>query len=115
MKLDKQDIAKVKKRLEKEKRNLLKRIEELKAQDPFSDPERLVDNAASDSDAKEESGHDRYVAMIDELTIRLNNIEDAFTSIKSGTYGQCQKCKKSIDTSRLLALLTAKFCMKCRE
>ena len=45
--------------LEEEKKKLVAQMSDLSAQDPFSDPNRANDNAASDSEASEESSHDR--------------------------------------------------------
>ena len=57
--------------LEEEKKKLIVQMSDLSAQDPFSDPERVNDNAASDSEASEESSHDRFAAMLDELKVKL--------------------------------------------
>ncbi|OGG02993.1 hypothetical protein A2W14_04425 [Candidatus Gottesmanbacteria bacterium RBG_16_37_8] len=92
-----------------------KRISSLKLQDPFSDPDRLNDNAASDTEAKEESSHDRMEALEKVLKRNLEEINLALIRIKKGTYGKCQNCGKMIDTDRLAIKPTALYCVSCER
>jgi len=108
-------LNEIRKSLEEEKKELLFRIDELLKQDPFSNPDRLSDNAASDRDADEESSHDRFSAMIEELRKKLSSIDDALFRVSDGTYGYCVKCKAMIDTDRLSVLPTAHLCRACEE
>lgn len=99
--------------LEEEKKKVSLRISELTAQDPFSDPERLNDNAASDMEASEESNHDRFQAMLDELKEKLTLLDDALQRIGSGSFGVCTSCGMEIEADRLKILPTAVLCSKC--
>jgi RNA polymerase-binding transcription factor DksA len=99
--------------LEEEKTSIEKRIDELSKQDPFTDSERLNDNAASDAEATEENNHDRYQAMIEELQHKRAHIDEALTRIGTGTYGTCVHCGKMIDTDRLSVLPATIMCMEC--
>ena len=99
--------------LEQEKKELVARIAELSAQDPFSDPDRASDNAASDTEASEESSHDRFAAMVDELKAKLVSVDAALIRIGDGTYGYCTNCQSMIDTDRLGILPTATLCLSC--
>lgn len=99
--------------LEEEKKKTADRMAALLAQDPFSDPERANDNAASDNEAKEESSHDRFAAMIEELQKRTDDIDAALIRISNGTYGFCANCNQMIDTDRLAVLPTATLCLSC--
>lgn len=101
--------------LEEEKTHVAARIETLIAQDPFSDPGRLNDNAASDAEASEESDHDRYVALVDELKSQLSKIDGALVRISDGSYGYCINCHEMIDTDRLAILPTATLCLSCER
>lgn len=102
-------------RLEEEKRQVKSRIEALGRQDPFSDPDRTNDNAASDSEASEEFNHDRVVAMISELEVQLSAIDGALLRIGQGTYGKCVNCRRTIETDRLKILPTATLCLTCER
>lgn len=106
-------LSSIKKHLEEEKKRLVKRISELSTQDPFNDPDRTIDNAASDTEANEESNHDRMSALIDELKLQQAAVDQALDRITSGTYGFCVSCGVMIDTDRLNALPTATLCLAC--
>ena len=101
--------------LEEEKKKLVAQMRDLSAQDPFSDPDRVNDNAASDSEASEESSHDRCVAMLDELKVKLSHIDSALARIGDGSYGFCSNCREMIDTDRLAILPTATLCLFCER
>jgi RNA polymerase-binding protein DksA len=101
--------------LEEDKKKTEARIQELTAQDPFNDPERVNDNAASDSDASEESSHDRFAAMLEQQRAHIDAIDAALVRIANGTYGFCENCKKQIDTDRLAILPTATLCLACES
>jgi DnaK suppressor protein len=108
-------LHEIRRHLEEEKKLLEARIDELVKQDPFSDPDRLIDNAASDREADEESSHDRYTAIIEELRMKRKLLDDALIRISQGTYGFCCQCKMMIDTDRLNILPTATLCRACEE
>jgi len=101
--------------LEEEKKRTNARIAELSAQDPFSDPDRVNDNAASDSEANEESSHDRFAAMLEEMNTHLTDLDAALGRIGDGTYGYCTNCHQMIDTDRLGILPTATLCLSCEQ
>jgi DnaK suppressor protein len=105
----------LRKHLEEEKGKTSDRIAELSKQDPFSDPDRANDNAASDSEASEESSHDRFAAMVEELNARIAEIDAALERISNNTYGYCTNCQKMIDTDRLAILPTATLCLACEQ
>lgn len=115
MSLTDQDIQTIDKKLHEEEKKLKDQIAELTSQDPFSNPDRLTDNAASDTDAKEESVHDQYQALVSELQGRLDNVTAARKRIADDAYGRCQQCNKPIESNRLLALPYAKLCVTCSE
>ena len=101
--------------LEAEKKTVMARMSELNAQDPFSDPNRLNDNAASDSEANEESSHDRFTALVSELQLKVDQIDAALFRIADGSYGYCTNCKAQIDADRLSILPTAQLCLSCEQ
>ena len=108
-------LLKIKKILEKDKLNCQFRLEELDTQDPFSDPERLNDNAASDTDASEEANHDRVSALASELKNKLTATDKALGKIINGEYGLCENCHQPIEFNRLEILPIADLCMECEN
>jgi DnaK suppressor protein len=108
-------IEKTRIKLENQKSEIFEKKNDLMKQDPFSDPERLNDNAASDMEATEESSHDRVQALIDELDRQLVIIDLALQAIGQKMYGICVDCKKPIEIERLNALPTATTCLTCES
>ena len=108
-------LSELRKHLEAEKTQVNDRLTQINAQDPFTDPDRANDNAASDSEANEESSHDRFSAMADELKNRITDIDNALQRIADGSYGFCTNCKQMIDTDRLAILPTATLCLSCEQ
>lgn len=108
-------LSDIRAHLEEEKTRLLSRITELSGQDPFSDPNRTNDNAASDTEASEESDHDRVSALVAELKNQADEVEKALQKISDGTYGSCTVCGKMIDTDRLAIHPTATMCLVCES
>lgn len=113
--LPRETLAEIEARLLIEKKRVADQIKDLSAQDPFHDTDRLNDNAASDAEANEETNHERYQAMVDELKNKLMEIEAATVRIHDGTYGRCLSCHHLIDADRLAAIPTATLCMECQK
>jgi RNA polymerase-binding transcription factor DksA len=101
--------------LKSEEKRLKDKKVRLKKEDPFSDPDRVDDNAASDTDVNEQVGHERVQAIKLEVDKGLINIRKALTRIKVGNYGICANCGEMIDTDRLAINPTAEFCMECER
>ncbi|MBI3384723.1 TraR/DksA C4-type zinc finger protein [Candidatus Gottesmanbacteria bacterium] len=114
-KFPKNVLSNIKNYLEEKQKQTEKRLSELKKEDPFSDPTRLSDNAASDTEAKEEFGHDTISAIQLELSRGLVRIRKTLTKIKIGKYGICENCGKMIDTERLTVMPTAELCVDCEK
>lgn len=108
-------LEQIKKHLLKEKIRIETTLTSLKSQDPFSDPDRLNDNAASDTDAKEEISHERMEALEKELQLNLVEVVAALARIEKGNYGKCLNCGKLIDTDRLAVKPTALYCVDCER
>lgn len=92
-----------------------KTLKDLKSEDPFTDPGHVDDNAASDTEATEQSSHERIESLMHELTIRLEKIKNALFRIKKGKYGNCENCGKMISTERLAIMPTATLCVSCER
>lgn len=100
-------------------RDQLKKLERqkksLKEEDPFSNEERVNDNAALDTEAEEQFGHARTSALRGELDKRIIQVRKALTRVKIGKYGICENCGKMIDTDRLMIYPEATRCVSCEK
>ena len=108
-------IKQLEKRLLNDAQTIKNQIEKFKADDPFSDPDRVSDNAAIDTDAREQIGHDTIEAEIKELQKRLSDIELALNKIKKNQYGICENCKGYISVERLKLMPEVKRCISCAK
>lgn len=115
IKFPKQVLKGIKEFLEQSVKQAERRLSSLRKEDPFSDPNRLVDNAAVDTEAKEEVGHERIQALQMEMQKNIVRMRKALTKIKIGRYGLCEECGELIDTDRLAINPTAEWCMKCKK
>lgn len=106
---------KFEKRLQEELKIVLQQIAELKEDDPFADPDHASDNAAVDTDVREQVGHDTIEAQIKDVQKRLENIKTALSLIQKRKYGECEKCSKPIPLARLELVPEARFCVECEN
>jgi len=113
------DYTKYKKVLETEFENLEKELSKLGVQnidDPSSwdvkNPEMDIMGADENevADRSEEIQIDSII--LNELTIRYNNVVRALRKIEDGTYGMCEIDNKPIEEDRLLANPAARTCME---
>lgn len=104
-----------KKRLEVERRKNLNQIESHKKNDPFADPDHASDNAAVDTDVREQTGHDTIEAEIKDMQKRVEEIDNALRRINKNQYGYCERCKKPILEARLKLIPEASFCIDCEK
>lgn len=115
MKIVKENLAAIKKYLEERKRQIERHITSLKQEDPFSDTARLSDNAASDTEAREEIGHERVEALKGELMQQLARVKRALSKIGIGKYGVCDNCGRPIEPERLKVFPMAEYCLSCEK
>ncbi len=108
-------LQKQKKILEVQREDLIKQISSLKKDDPFADPEHASDNAAVDTDVREQVGHDTIEAEIKDLEKKLSDMDLALGKIEKGKYGICERCGKEIPLARLKILPEARYCIDCEQ
>ncbi|OGM75067.1 hypothetical protein A2382_03910 [Candidatus Woesebacteria bacterium RIFOXYB1_FULL_38_16] len=96
------------KRLERNKKHLTE-------EDPFSNIDRLSDNAAPDADAEEQFGHARATALRRQIERNIIQTRRALARVKIGKYGICEKCGNMIDTDRLIIFPETTVCVKCKK
>ena len=114
-KLTKNFITQQQTKLEEEITRLQQQIQKLKADDPFADPDYASDNAAVDTDVREQDYHAINEAQSKELQRRHKEVQNAINKIKKGSYGFCQKCGNDIPMPRLELVPEALYCVKCEN
>lgn len=102
-------------KLEAEVEKIKKQIAKLRKDDPFADPDYASDNAAIDTDVREQDYHAIIEAQIKDLQKRLHLIQTALERIRKGTYGFCQRCGKNISSARLELIPEALFDVDCEK
>lgn len=97
-----------KKKLEKERGELLGEIQTLEKQESFGDD---VDDFEEKTNEAEEIGN--QLAASGDLKKRLDEIDIALSKIREGSYGVCEKCKMEIGDDVLSVNPEAAVCKKC--
>jgi DnaK suppressor protein len=107
------------KELEKEKIRLLSQLEKYAKKDKNTkgDWRAKFPNFGDrpDENAEEVATYESWLAIEQALELKLADVEKALKKIKDNNFGQCEKCKKEIETERLRALPEAKLCIKCKN
>ncbi len=57
----------------------------------------------------------KEIEILDMLTNKLEEVQEALEKIDAGTYGTCEVCSKTIPQSRLKAKPSAKLCVNCKK
>jgi len=100
----------LKEKLEKEKKRLLKRLEKLNVLEDFG-------SDVGDLDEEMDEAEELSVKLSEASVIRkrINEINYLINKINSGTYGLCDKCKKSINPQELEKEPELILCSVCRN
>ena len=114
-KFSKAYINKKKEALLKDRVETLRQIGELKKDDPFANPDHASDNAAVDTDVREQVGHDTIQAQIKSLNRKLVFIESSIEKISKNKYGVCERCGNQILSKRLDLIPEARYCINCEQ
>lgn len=109
------DMTAVLKILQSEKKDIEDRIVTLRKSDPFADPDYASDNAAVDTDVREQENHQRITAEIETLEKRLTDIAEAMVRAHGGSYGVCKKCNQDIPEKRLELIPESIYCVTCES
>jgi DnaK suppressor protein len=109
-------ILNLKKKLESEKERLISQIATIQKEDPFLDPDHASDNAAVDTDIREQIGHETVAAEVKDLKKRLDLIDIALGKIeRNDDYGICERCGIQIPEARLQVVPEARYCVDCES
>src|SRR3990167_3389400 len=114
-KYSKDFIKKKKNKLLNDRLDIENQIKDLKKNDPFSDPDHASDNAAIDTDVRDQVEHETIEAQIKSLTRKLEFIDIALDKISKSKYGYCERCQDQILSKRLDLIPEAKYCINCEQ
>ena len=113
------DVAEIKKRLLRERAQLLHDIdvkEHQVAEDGDDlDPERGgVGNHMAD-DANQTFEQETMLTLERSVRRHLDQVDEALSRIEAGTYGICANCGKPINPARLEARPSSVLCIECQQ
>lgn len=100
------------KTLEGELANLGRKNPSNKADWEAVEPNMETDTADEEEVADAMETFDNNSAILNQLEIRLAEVNLALNKIKNGTYGKCKVCGENIEIDRLEANPSAETCMK---
>jgi DnaK suppressor protein len=104
------DIKKIRRSLEMQRAELLKRLGD-KVVNKGSD---AINPNRSDL-AAQYSQKQREILLSARAENQLNDINQALRRIEEGTYGTCEQCKRPINPARLMTIPTVTTCVACRS
>jgi DnaK suppressor protein len=109
------DTAKIRSRLEAERKHLLSEIEQSQASVQPSEVRREGSPFGKrEEEATESFELEKRLALEKQLREKLAEVEHALQKFAKGTYGLCDICGQPIDPARLEALPQANLCMDCK-
>jgi DnaK suppressor protein len=116
-KLDKDTINKLKKELEKRKKQIIKDLEDITGGENNKSRRKVKFpdfGDKTDENAQEIGEYSTNLATEKVLKSTLRDIDNSLKRIEDGIYGICKYCKKSIGKKRLLARPVASACIDCK-
>ena len=109
------DIAKIRTKLESEKKRLLGELDQLsEAGRPSEERREGSPFGKREEEATESLELERRLALEQGIKAQLADIDAALAKIQDGTYGKCEICGKPIEPARLEVLPQARRCMNCK-
>jgi len=115
--MDKKELVKYRKALEKEYRRILKSLSDLE-DNGLLNAERnsdLVGITTHPADLGTDNfERDLNLGLITEENAALREVEEALSRINHKNYGTCEKCGKKIEIKRLTARPQARYCFACQ-
>jgi DnaK suppressor protein len=104
----------LKSKLQRQQQDIEKEIKSIVKDDPLTDGS-LAESSEPGTDSWLADVHGRTLAMKDSLISILNRTKKSLADLKSGKYGKCESCGKTIEPARLEAMPTATLCLACSK
>lgn len=103
------------KALRKQQKSVETQLAEIEKDDPVTNKDLAPEASESGTDSWMADVHGRLTSLKNDLTALSKRIASSLTKLKKGTYGECERCGKQIETERLEALPTASLCLSCSK
>ena len=113
--MDQQTVERLRERLETERGEVRRQLDDLGARrdaEGIEDPELNEGFADAGQAAAERAS---LLTLVRSLRDTLSDVEQALARMDAGTYGTCERCGQPIDEERLEALPAARLCMTCKR
>ena len=113
--MDHQTVDRLRERLETERGELRKQLDDLGARrdaEGIEDPE-LDEGFADAGQAAAERAS--LLTLVRSLRDTLRDVEQALGKMEAGTYGLCERCGQQIAEERLRAIPHATLCIDCQR
>jgi RNA polymerase-binding protein DksA len=113
--MDQQTVDQLRERLESERDELRRQLDDLGARrdaEGIEEPELNEGFADAGQAAAERSS---LLTLVRSLRDTLADVEAALRRMDTGTYGRCERCGEPIADERLEALPAARLCLRCKQ
>ena len=117
MTIDPKILTELKTSLTEEKKRIEDELSRIAKPSKSGEYETNFDDFGDDEDenASEVEAYTDNLALEDNLSHQLKEINEALLRMENGTYGFCENCRKEIDIERLKAYPSATTCVNCLE
>lgn len=112
--LPQRTLDKVKKVLLRQQREVAKQLKSIEKEDPVL-AGGIEEASEPGTDSWQADVHARLVSLKGDLTDLYKKIGLSLFRIRSGIYGQCERCGQAIESQRLEAMPTATLCIACSK
>lgn len=118
--MKKKEREEFKKLLEKERENLLAKIEHLENNSLNKSQREASGDLSAYSSHIADMGTDSFdrefaLNLVDSEQKLLYEVNEALLRLEEGEFGGCEQCKKPISRKRLQVIPYARLCIKCEE
>lgn len=114
LKLTRTNFKKIRDKLLRRQKEVEDEIKSLEQDDPVNSL-IMAESSEPGTDSWVADTHGRVMAIKQGLKDGLMKIKDSLADLKSGKYGKCRNCGKTIEPERLEAMPTAVYCIACSK
>jgi DnaK suppressor protein len=113
--MDQQTVDRLRERLETERSEVRRQLDDLGARRDAEGIERPDLNEGFADAGQAAAERSSLLTLVRSLRDTLRDVEQALARMDAGTYGLCERCGQPIDEERLDALPAARLCLNCKR